>query len=252
MSTNTRELLSIKDIHKDFRGLEVLKGVDLSVAEGTRHAVIGPNGAGKTTLFHIITGNLDPSRGNIFYKGTDITRLPIHRRNRMGISRSFQVTNIFSDLTVFDNVLSGVRSHEGDRYSLLKNPHRSRKLREKSDDIIEKIGLTPVRDKVARELAYGEQRALEIGITLSTSPELILLDEPTAGMTREDTKAFIEMIDKVTRELTLVIIEHDMDVVFSLATTLSVLHYGKILISGKPDDVRKDQRVKDAYLGEDQ
>ena len=252
MNANTPELLSIRDIYKDFRGLEVLKGVDLSVAKGTRHAVIGPNGAGKTTLFHIVTGNLDPSRGNIYYNGTDITRLPIHRRSRMGISRSFQVTNIFSDLTVFDNVLSGVRSHEGDRYSLLKNPHRSRKLREKSDDIIEKIGLTPVKGKVARELAYGEQRALEIGITLSTSPELILLDEPTAGMTREDTRAFIEMIDKVTRDLTLVIIEHDMDVVFSLATTLSVLHYGKILISGKPDDVRKDQRVKDAYLGEDQ
>lgn len=252
MNANTPELLSIRDIHKDFRGLEVLKGVDLPVMEGTRHAVIGPNGAGKTTLFHIVTGNVEPSRGTIYYQGSDITRLPIHRRSRLGISRSFQVTNIFSDLTVFDNVLSGVRSREGNRYSLIKNPHRIRKLREKSDEIIEKIGLMPVKDKVARELAYGEQRALEIGITLSTSPKLILLDEPTAGMTREDTKAFIEMIDKVTRDLTLVIIEHDMDVVFSLATTLSVLHYGKILISGKPDDVRKDQRVKDAYLGEDQ
>lgn len=252
MNANTRELLSIRDIHKDFRGLEVLKGVDLPVMEGTRHAVIGPNGAGKTTLFHIVTGNIEPSRGTIYYQGSDITRLPIHRRSRLGISRSFQVTNIFSDLTVFDNVLSGVRSREGNRYSLIKNPHRIRKLREKSDEIIEKIGLMPVKDKVARELAYGEQRALEIGITLSTSPKLILLDEPTAGMTREDTQAFIKMIDKVTRDLTLVIIEHDMDVVFSLATTLSVLHYGKILISGKPDDVRKDQRVKDAYLGEDQ
>jgi branched-chain amino acid transport system ATP-binding protein len=252
VNSKTRELLGIRDIHKDFRGLDVLNGVDLSVKEGTRHAVIGPNGAGKTTLFHIITGSLKPSRGEINYQGNDITRLPIHRRSRLGMSRSFQVTNIFSNLTVFDNVLAGVRAKYGLRYSLIRNPHNMGVLRDKTDSIIEKIGLMHVKDRRARELAYGEQRALEIGITLSTEPELILLDEPTAGMTHEDTKAFIEMIDIVTRDLTLVIIEHDMDVVFSLASTLSVLHYGTILVSGEPNRVRKDQRVKDAYLGEDQ
>jgi branched-chain amino acid transport system ATP-binding protein len=135
---------------------------------------------------------------------------------------------------------------------LVRKPHSIGVLRDKTERIIEKIGLIHVKDKTARELAYGEQRALEIGIALSTEPELILLDEPTAGMTHEDTKAFIEMIDIVTRDLTLVIIEHDMDVVFSLASTLSVLHYGTILVSGEPNRVRKDQRVKDAYLGEDQ
>jgi branched-chain amino acid transport system ATP-binding protein len=252
MNSNSHELLGIKDIHKDFRGLDVLKGVNLGVNKGTRHAVIGPNGAGKTTLFHIITGSLKPSRGEIYYQGNDITRLSIHRRSRLGMSRSFQVTNIFSNLTVFDNVLSGVRAKYGLRYSLIRNPHNMGVLRDKTDSIIEKVGLTHVKDRPARELAYGEQRALEIGITLSTEPELILLDEPTAGMTREDTNAFIEMIDVVTRDLTLVIIEHDMDVVFSLASTLSVLHYGTILVSGEPGEVRKDQRVKDAYLGEDQ
>ena len=252
MNSNSLEMLGIRDIHKDFRGLDVLKGVNLGVKRGTRHAVIGPNGAGKTTLFHIITGSLKPSRGEIHYQGNDITRLSIHRRSRLGMSRSFQVTNIFSNLSVFDNVLAGVRAKYSLRYSLIKNPHNIGVLRDKTDSIIEKIGLMGLKDKPARELAYGEQRALEIGITLSTEPELILLDEPTAGMTREDTKAFIEMIDTVTRDLTLVIIEHDMDVVFSLASTLSVLHYGTILVSGEPDEVRKDQRVKDAYLGEDQ
>ena len=250
--TKPHEVLSIRDIHKDFRGLDVLKGVNLAVPEGTRHAVIGPNGAGKTTLFHIITGGHKPSRGEIHYKGHNITRLSIHRRSLLGISRSFQITNIFSNLTVFDNVLAGVRAESGIRYRLIGNPHKNSVVRHKTEAIIEKIGLMHVKDRPARELAYGEQRALEIGITLSTAPELILLDEPTAGMTREDTKAFIEMIDVVTRGLTLVIIEHDMDVVFSLASTLSVLHYGTILVSGRPDEVRKDQRVKDAYLGEDQ
>ncbi|MBN1105091.1 MAG: ABC transporter ATP-binding protein [Deltaproteobacteria bacterium] len=252
MNSKSHEVLGIRDIHKDFRGLEVLKGVDMVVKERERHAVIGPNGAGKTTLFHIITGSLKPSQGQIHYQGNDISRLPIHKRSRLGMSRSFQVTNIFSNLTVFDNVLAGVRAKYGLRYNLVRNPHKVGALRDKTDRIIEKIGLMHAKHRPARELAYGEQRALEIGIALSTEPTLILLDEPTAGMTREDTRAFIQMIDMVTRDLTLVIIEHDMDVVFSLASTLSVLHYGTILVSGEPDQVRKDQRVKDAYLGEDQ
>jgi len=251
MNSELYELLTIVDIHKDFRGLEVLKGVNLDVRKGERHAVIGPNGAGKTTLFHIITGSLKPSSGKIYYQNKDITHLAIHKRNQIGISRSFQVTNIFLNLNVFDNVLSGVRSRHGLRYNLVKNPKNIDELYEKTCSILEKIGLIHAKDRLARELAYGEQRALEIGITLSSEPDLILLDEPTAGMTREDTKSFIEMIDEVTRDITLVIIEHDMDVVFSLASRLSVLHYGTILVSGEPDQVRRDQRVKDAYLGED-
>jgi len=244
------DYLHIRNIHKDFSGLNVLTGVDFKVKEKERHAVIGPNGAGKTTLFNIISGKFKPSSGEILFKGKNIAGSPAHILNRHGLSRSFQITNVFQELTVFDNILSGVRSHFGLRYHFFKRPAQDRKLRENVEDIIEKVGLTAVADWPASSLSYGQQRALEIGITLSTDPELILLDEPTAGMTREETDHAIRMIDQVTAGRTLIIIEHDMEVVFSLANTISVLHYGTILISDTPETIRCDQRVKDAYLGE--
>jgi branched-chain amino acid transport system ATP-binding protein len=252
MSARASELLMIKGIHLDFSKLQILKGVDLQVATGQRHALIGPNGAGKTTLFHIITGSLKPSRGQILYKGSDITDLTVYARNRLGIGRSFQITNLFPNLTVFDNVLAGIQSQMGLRYNLVRNPRKRLEIMEKTEAILERVNLSHATGQLARELPYGEQRALEIGLSLSTDPELLLLDEPTAGMSREDTRKFISMIDKLTTNLTLIIIEHDMDVVFSLASTISVLHYGTILVSGKPEEVQSDQRVKDAYLGEDE
>lgn len=244
------DYLYIQNIHKDFSGLQVLTGVDFKVKENERHAVIGPNGAGKTTLFNIISGKFKPSSGAILLKGKDISGKPAHILNRHGMSRSFQITNVFQELSVFDNILSGVRSYCGLRYHFLKRPRKDRKICENVEAIIEKVGLTAVKDQPASSLSYGQQRALEIGITLSTEPELILLDEPTAGMTREETEHAIKMIDQVTADRTLIIIEHDMEVVFSLADTISVLHYGTILVSGKPEEIRNDQRVKDAYLGE--
>jgi branched-chain amino acid transport system ATP-binding protein len=245
------EYLKIKDIRKDFSGLEVLSGVDFTVREKERHAVIGPNGAGKTTLFNIISGNFRATSGSILFKGEDISAKPAHARNRRGISRSFQITNVFQELSVFENVRSGVRSREGLRYNFFRKPDNNRAINERTEAIAEEVGLKDVLHVPASSLSYGQQRALEIGITLSTSPELILLDEPTAGMTREETAQAIRMIDGVTAGRTLVIIEHDMDVVFSLADTISVLHYGRILVSDTPERIRNDQRVKDAYLGED-
>ena len=225
------DYLHIKDIHKDFSGLKVLTGVDFQVKEKERHAVIGPNGAGKTTLFNIISGKFKPSSGAILFKGRDISGQAPHSLNRVGLSRSFQITNVFQELSVFDNILSGVRSQSGLRYHFFKKPGSDRNILEKTEAIVTKVGLTGVKDQPASSLSYGQQRALEIGITLSTEPELILLDEPTAGKT-------------------LIIIEHDMEVVFSLANTISVLHYGTILVSDTPEKIRTDQRVKDAYLGE--
>lgn len=242
--------LQIKDIRKDFSGLKVLTGVDFEVKEKERHAVIGPNGAGKTTLFNIISGRFKPSSGAIFFKGEDISGQPPHILNRMGLSRSFQITNVFQELTVFENILSGCRSRYGLRYHFFKKPVQDRKLTEKVEKIIDAVGLSDAKDQVVSSLSYGQQRALEIGITLSTEPELILLDEPTAGMTRGETEQAIRMIDRVTSDQTLIIIEHDMEVVFSLANTISVLHYGTILVSDSPENIRNDQRVKDAYLGE--
>jgi branched-chain amino acid transport system ATP-binding protein len=243
-------ILRIQDMYKDFSGLEVLTGVTMAVKEHERHAVIGPNGAGKTTLFNIISGRFKPSAGSMVYKGHDVTGRAPHVLNRMGISRSFQITNVFGELTVLDNIRSGVRSRQGLRYNFFKRPDRAKEINRKTEEILEAVGLADVRDAPASALSYGRQRALEIGITLSTEPELILLDEPTAGMTREETEDAIKMIDRVTTGRTLIIIEHDMDVVFSLAHTISVLHYGSILTSGTPEEIRNDQRVKDAYLGE--
>jgi branched-chain amino acid transport system ATP-binding protein len=244
------EYLHIKDIHKDFSGLKVLTGVDFIVREKERHAVIGPNGAGKTTLFNIISGKFKASSGAILFKGRDISGKPAHAINRFGLSRSFQITNVFQELSVFDNIRSGVRSRYGLRYHFFRRPDHDREINDRTQAIVEEVGLKDVVHMPVSVLSYGQQRALEIGITLSTEPELILLDEPTAGMTREETGQAIRMIDRVTAGRTLIIIEHDMDVVFSLADTISVLHYGTILVSGKPDEIRNDQRVKDAYLGD--
>ncbi len=244
------EYLHIKDIHKDFSGLKVLTGVDFAVRQKERHAVIGPNGAGKTTLFNIISGKFKASSGAILFKGRDISGKPSHAINRYGLSRSFQITNVFQELSVFDNIRSGVRSRYGLRYHFFRRPDHNREINERTQAIVEEVGLKDVMHMPVSVLSYGQQRALEIGITLSTEPELILLDEPTAGMTREETGQAIRMIDRVTAGRTLIIIEHDMDVVFSLADTISVLHYGTILVSGKPDEIRIDQRVKDAYLGD--
>ena len=220
------------------------------MAEKARHAVIGPNGAGKTTLFNIISGKFKPSSGVILFKGQDLSEKPAHALNRLGLSRSFQITNVFHELSVFDNILSGVRSRHHLRFNFFKRPDHNRDLCQKTAAIMEEVGLTDVKDQPASSLSYGQQRALEIGITLSTEPELILLDEPTAGMTREETEHAIRMIDRVTAGRTLIIIEHDMEVVFSLADAISVLHYGSILVTGTPEEIRNDQRVKDAYLGE--
>jgi branched-chain amino acid transport system ATP-binding protein len=244
------EYLHIKEIHKDFSGLKVLTGVDFTVREKERHAVIGPNGAGKTTLFNIISGQFKASSGAILFKGRDVSGKPAHALNRTGLSRSFQITNVFQELSVFDNIRSGVRSRYGLRYNFFRRPDHNREINERTQAIVEEVGLKDVMHMPVSVLSYGQQRALEIGITLSTEPELILLDEPTAGMTREETGQAIRMIDRVTAGRTLIIIEHDMDVVFSLADTISVLHYGTILVSGKPDEIRNDQRVKDAYLGD--
>jgi len=198
----------------------------------------------------MISGRFKPSAGSIVFKDQDITGKSPHLLNRMGIARSFQITNVFQEITVFDNILSGVRCHLGLRYHFFKRPGQAKEINGRTKKIVEEVGLTDVGNVLASALSYGRQRALEIGITLSTDPELILLDEPTAGMTREETAGAIKMIDRVTAGRTLVIIEHDMDVVFSLADTISVLHYGSILASGTPEEIKSDQRVKDAYLGE--
>ncbi|MBU4606632.1 MAG: ABC transporter ATP-binding protein [Proteobacteria bacterium] len=245
-------ILQVIGVQKDFSGLQVLTGVDFEVGEKERFSVIGPNGAGKTTLFNIISGKFRPSAGQVIFDGREISSLPPYTRARLGMARSFQITNIFQRLSALDNILAGVRSRAGLRHHLLRRPHHDRDLMERSEEILARVGLADQRHTPAQELAYGQQRALEMGVTLSLEPKLVLLDEPTAGMSRQETEEAISMIRRVTRETACVIIEHDMNVVFSLADRSSVLHYGVMLACGTPEEIRADQRVKDAYLGEEE
>jgi branched-chain amino acid transport system ATP-binding protein len=244
-------ILETKSIHHDFEGLDVLLGIDLSVIAGERHAIIGSNGAGKTTLFNLITGKFTPRRGNVIFEGRNITSRPIYWRARHGLVRSFQITNVFPNLTVFENMRASVLSRHSLRLNFLKPLSKMHKIDEEVLILLHRIGLGDKRDDLAGMLAYGQQRALEIGLTLALRPKVILLDEPTAGMTSEETHSVVELIRNVTEGMTLVIIEHDMDVVFNLADRITVLHYGKVLTSGIKDNVRNDSRVKKAYLGED-
>jgi branched-chain amino acid transport system ATP-binding protein len=244
-------ILEVQGIQKDFSGLRVLNRVDFSVRTNEKHAIIGPNGAGKTTLFNIISGKYRPTNGSILFKGKEISGLPPYVLNHLGMSRSFQITNLFQNLTVFENIRAGVRSHAGLLYHLFKTLDRRSEINARTDRIIEQVSLQEVCHRPAHELSYGQQRALEIGVALSSDPELILLDEPTAGMTREETEDMVKLMRSVVENRTLMIIEHDMEVVFSLADTVSVVHNGTILATGKPEAIRNDPRVKDAYLGEE-
>ena len=245
-------ILELRGIYKDFDGLEVLFGINLGVQQGERHAIIGPNGAGKSTLFNIITGKYLPSKGNIFFKGQDVTGTSPYKLNRRGLARSFQITNIFRTMTVFQNVRNAILSKNKIRYNLFSRLDRMKHIHDQTEDVLEQIGLLDRKDVMAGLLSYGQQRSLEIGLTIATEPDMILLDEPTAGMSTEETREAVKLIERVTQGRTLVIVEHDMEVVFSLADRVSVIYYGEVLASGPPDEIRQNQKVKDAYLGEEQ
>jgi branched-chain amino acid transport system ATP-binding protein len=242
-------ILELKDVHKDFKGLKVLNQINLSIEEGECHAIIGPNGAGKSTLFNVITGKYKPSQGRIFFKGEDITGLAPYKISRKGLARSFQIINVFPLMTVHGNIRNAILSKRKIRLNPFLKLEKLPLIHRETMDIVESLGLTDVKDVPASELSYGQQRALEIGIALAIDPKLILLDEPAAGMTKEQTRETVSLIKNVTRGKTLVIIEHDMDVVFSIADRITVLYYGEILASGKPDEIRNSEKVKKAYLG---
>ena len=244
-------MLEVKNLYKSFGKTRVIRGVNLEVSKGQRHAVIGPNGAGKTTLFHLLSGNYKPDRGKIIFNSFDITGMPPHKINRLGLARSFQITNVFKGLSVLENIRAVVLSKHGIRFNFYKNIERMDGINEECLAILEKIGLRDRKDVLAGELSYGEQRALEIGLAIASDPLLILLDEPTAGMSMDETREAVKLIDEITKGRTLIIIEHDMDVVFTLADIITVIHYGEVIASGAPESIRANQDVKKAYLGKD-
>lgn len=241
--------LEISGLRKSFGKTEIIRGVDLSIAPGERHAIIGPNGAGKSTLFNLITGRFPASGGTISLHGQDLAGLAPFQINRMGLSRSFQITNIFPKMTVFENVRCSLLWSMGYKYSFWNMVSRSRALNEGAEEILEQINLTERRDLPAGVLSYAEQRALEIGITIAGGADVIMLDEPTAGMSHSETDYIVDLIRQVTVNKTLIMVEHDMGVVFGLADRISVLVYGEIIASGTPEAVRGNPKVQEAYLG---
>ena len=243
-------MLETKKIYHDFSGLEVLFNINLEVEEGERHAIIGPNGAGKTTLFNVITGTYMPSSGQVFFKGNEITGFKPHQLARIGMGRSFQITSTFSKLTAFQNIRMGILSKRGIRFNLFRRSDKMQAITEETDELLNRINLTEERDVPADLLSYGKHRSLEVSMAMATDPELVMLDEPTAGMSRDETHNAVELIRRITEGKTMVIIEHDMDVVFSLADRITVLHLGKILAVGPPEEIKENQEVKNAYLGE--
>jgi branched-chain amino acid transport system ATP-binding protein len=243
-------ILETKAICHDFSGLQVLMDVNLEVQEGERHAIIGPNGAGKTTLFNVITGTYQPSEGQVFFKSKEITGLPSHKLVRLGMGRSFQITSTFTWLTAFQNIRMGILSKRGIRFNFFHFLDKMDDVTRETDAVLKRINLDGERDIPANMLSYGKSRSLEISMALATDPDLVMLDEPTSGMSVDETHNAVALIRKLTEGKTMVIIEHDMDVVFSLADRITVLHLGGILASGTPDEIRDNQAVKDAYLGE--
>jgi branched-chain amino acid transport system ATP-binding protein len=242
-------ILELKDLRKSFGKTEIIRGVSLAVNSGERIAVIGPNGAGKSTLFNLISGRFEPSSGEMLLKGELINGKKPFEINRMGLSRSFQITNIFPKLSVFENLRCGVLWSLGYKYSFWKFLADLDDANERAERLMEMIKLDKKRDVLGMNLTYAEQRALEIGITIAGGAEVILLDEPTAGMSKTETTRFIKLIREVTEGKTLLTVEHDMGVVFGLADKIAVVVYGEVLAFDTPDAVRANAKVQEAYLG---
>jgi branched-chain amino acid transport system ATP-binding protein len=245
----TTAALELRGVRKSFGRTEIVRGVDLEIRAGERHALIGPNGAGKSVLFHLISARFPLTEGRIALHGETISGKPAHEINRRGLSRSFQVTNLFHRLTAFENVRCAVLWSLGYKYAFWRSVAKLRDANERAQDILERIGLAARAETPAGILTYAEQRALEIGITLAGGASVILLDEPTAGMSRTETEAAVALIKRVTEGRTLLVVEHDMGVVFGLADRISVLVYGEIIATGTPGEIRANPKVREAYLG---
>ncbi|WP_372957700.1 ABC transporter ATP-binding protein [Marinobacter sp.] len=245
----TRNALELKGVKKNFGRAEIIRGLNLEVHEHERHVIIGPNGAGKSTMFNLISGRMKVSDGSIKLFGNDIHNLPAHRVNRMGLSRSFQVTNLFQNMTVMQNLRCSLLWSEGHKYAFWKSVMGQQAVTDRAYELAERLNLTEQAGIPASLLTYAQQRSLEIGCTVASGAQVILLDEPTAGMSRTEANDVIELIRRMTGENTLVVVEHDLSVVFELADRISVLVYGEIIATGTPEEIRNNAAVQEAYLG---
>jgi len=241
-------ILKTKNLSKDFGALRAVNDVTLGIGSGV-HSIIGPNGAGKTTLFNLVTGFLKPTEGKIFYQGKEITNLAPYEISKGGIARSFQITSIFPELTVYENVRLAVQSRLKASYNFLISFKTLKGVNEKTKNTLSLVGLLELADLKAKNLSYGLQRGLDIGVSLATDPKVILLDEPTSGMDRKDTDQIIQLITDISRRMPVVLIEHNIDIVLSISNVVTVLHQGEILAEGTPSEIQNNDKVQEAYLG---
>lgn len=241
--------LKVERLSKNFGGVAALVEVTLEVQPGERRAIIGPNGAGKSTLFNLVAGELSPTSGQVYLGERDITQLPVYERANLGLGHTFQRNNLFLGLSVFENVRLAVQHHHRVTHHLFKPASSFEPVTRASEALLEQVGLTDQRGQLVRTLAYGQQRALEVALALATHPKVLLLDEPTAGMSPAETAEMTRLIEELPRSLTMLIVEHDMDVVFSLADRITVLHYGQVISEGTPAEVRANPLVQEIYLG---
>jgi branched-chain amino acid transport system ATP-binding protein len=243
--------LDIRGLSRHFGGVQALSQVSMSVQTGERRLVIGPNGAGKTTLFNMVAGTFQPSAGTVLLWGKDITRAPAYVRARMGLARTFQITNLFSRLSVFDNLLLALNAGEPTAFSMQRPIRANRAMYRRAEALLDNWGLTAIAGRGAREVSYGEQRQVDLMLAMACEPKLLLLDEPMAGLSAAEAARVIGMIHALPREMTILMIEHDVDLAFDLADRISVLHQGQLIAEGAPDEIRGHPQVSEIYLGMD-
>jgi branched-chain amino acid transport system ATP-binding protein len=243
-------LLRVKDLVRRFGGILATDHVTLDVAQGELHAIIGPNGAGKTTLISQLTGHLAPHAGSISVAGRDITHLPAYRRSALGLARSFQITSLLLDFTAADNVALAAQAHHGHSFRFWADARRERGLRDAAQAALQRVGLADRANVLVSRLSHGEQRELELAVALATKPQLLLLDEPMAGLGVTESARMVRLLQELRKEVTIVLVEHDMEAVFALADRITVLVYGRVIASGAPSDIRQNEEVKRAYLGD--
>lgn len=241
--------LRVEELSKSFGGLQALMDVNLTLEEGERTAIIGPNGAGKTTFFHLISGVFFPTSGRISVFGQDVTNMPPHRRAEMGMARTFQINNLFPNLTVQENIIMAVQARHNVKFSMVRSINSYRHLFSKAEALMDDWGLTDKADSVVKNLSYGDQRVLEVVMALAQEPRLLLLDEPTGGLSPSETTSVTNMLKNLPRNITVLLIEHDMDVAFAMADRVTVFYIGQVLAAGTPSEVRGNPKVQEIYLG---
>jgi branched-chain amino acid transport system ATP-binding protein len=243
------EVMNVQGVTKTYGGVHAVSNVSFGVETGEHLVILGPNGAGKTTLFNMLTGQVKPTSGHIFFQGEDITNLSAHRRIHLGIGRSFQITSLFNGLKVMDNMLLAVQGTKAERYQMVRSLKRNRQVMDKAAELLDSFGLLELKNELVSCISYGAQRKLEIALSMASAPKLLLLDEPSSGLTAAESAELCTRISNLGKDISLICIAHDMDLVFGIATRILLLHYGEVIIEGKPEEIKGSPIVREVYMG---